>query len=216
MDADTARQLGGVCQIAGVLLVVWDLLALTRYRGDMAQVAVRLRGRWAVIRQRSRWPGPDRVIRAHGISGFEVGGHARARTLPGPFPTWPGQSVEDQVVELAEYVNRLLDAVMEESEERARAILEERQERQRELQAEAQRLDASVATLRQELHDLREVTTGGIRLRWEGVPLLVVGLVFTTWPDGVAHWLGWLPWRLLVVVAGFYVAARLSGVFSQR
>lgn len=69
----------------------------------------------------------------------------------------------------------------------------------------------------QELNDLREVTTGGGRLRWEGVPVLLVGVAFTTWPDGVVdHWRGWLPWRLLVLMAAFYAAARLSGVFPVR
>jgi hypothetical protein len=59
------------------------------------------------------------------------------------------------------------------------------------------------------------VTTGGVRLRWEGVPFLLVGVGFTTWPDGIAaHWPGWLPWRLLVVVAAFDVAASLSGALD--
>jgi hypothetical protein len=46
VDADTVKNLGGACQIAGVLLVVWDLLALNRYRSDMERAAARLRGWW--------------------------------------------------------------------------------------------------------------------------------------------------------------------------
>jgi hypothetical protein len=46
------------------------------------------------------------------------------------------------------------------------------------------------------------------------VPLLLVGVMFTTWPENMARWLGWLPWRPLVLLVVFYAAARLSGVLS--
>jgi hypothetical protein len=48
------------------------------------------------------------------------------------------------------------------------------------------------------------------------VPFLVIGILFTTWPENFAHWLGWLPWRPLVLLVVFYYAARLSGAFSMR
>jgi hypothetical protein len=48
------------------------------------------------------------------------------------------------------------------------------------------------------------------------VPFLVIGVLFTTWPENFAHWLGWLPWRPLVLLVAFYYAARLSGGLSMR
>lgn len=221
MDAETVKNLGGVCQIAGVVLVVWDLLALNRYRGDLARVAARLRGWWtarvAAVRRLFGRPPPHVTVHAGAASAVGVAGDATVRSYPGPFTVQPGQSLEDQVAQLGHLVNRLREDLEAELRERERAISEEREARRAELQAEAARLDASVDALRWEFIGLQEVTTGGTRLRWEGVPVLLVGVAFTTWPDGIAeHWPGWLPWRVLVLVAAFYAAARLSGALSTR
>jgi hypothetical protein len=217
VDADTVRNLGGWCQIAGVVLVIWDLLALTLYRVDVARAAARLRGWWvarlAAVRRLFGRPDRGVTVRGGAAAVFGFAGHARGRAFPGAFAAQPGQSLEDQVAALATLVNRLLDEVVRESEERGRAILEERQARQAELRAEAQRLDAAVDELRQAFIGLNEMTTE-VRLRWEGVPFLVIGILFTTWPENFAHWLGWLPWRPLVLLVAFYYAARLFGVFS--
>jgi hypothetical protein len=221
VEAETVKNLGGVCQIAGVVLVVWDLLALTRYRGDLARAAAKVRGWWTArvedVRRLFGRPGHGVTVHAEVASAIGLAGHATVRSFRGPFTVRPGQSLEDQIAELGHLVNRLREDVEREVDERERAVTEERQARQRELRAEAARLDAAVDALRKELDDLREVTTGGTRLRWEGVPVLLVGVAFTTWPDGIAkHWPSWLPWRVLVLVAAFYAAARLSGALSTR
>jgi hypothetical protein len=217
VDADTVKNLGGWCQIAGVVLVIWDLLALTLYRVDVARAAARLRGWWAArlaaVRRVFGRTGRHQVVRAHAASGIGIAGHATVRSYPGPFTTRPGQSLEDQVAQLGHLVNRLRDDLEAERNERNRAISEERQARRAELQGEVERREAAVDQLRQAFMGLEEMTTE-VRLRWEGVPFLVIGILFTTWPENFAHWLGWLPWRPLVLLVIFYYAARLSGVFS--
>jgi hypothetical protein len=221
VDADTVKNLGGACQIAGVVLVVWDLLALTRYRGDIERVAARLRGWWtarvAAVRGLFGRPGRGVTVHAGAASGIGIASHVGVRSYPGPFVARPGQSLEDQIAQLGHLVNWLRDDLEAELNERNRAISEERRARQRELQAEAGRLERLIAEALREANDLREVTTGGVRLRWEGVPVLLIGVAFTTWPDGIADgWPGWLPWRVLVLVAAFYAAARLTGLLSMR
>lgn len=87
----------------------------------------------------------------------------------------------------------------------------ERQARERELRALADRLEAVTDDVRREFKELRETTTGGTRLRLEGVPLLLAGIVFTTWPGGVARWLpSWPPLRVVVLFLGAYILARLT------
>jgi hypothetical protein len=59
--------------------------------------------------------------------------------------------------------------------------------------------------------ELRETTTGGTRLRLEGIPLLLAGIVFTTWQDGIAGALpSWPPLRVMLLLLGGYVLARLT------
>jgi hypothetical protein len=217
VEAETVKNLGGVCQIAGVALVVWDLLALTRYRGDLARAAARLRSWWAAMRRLLGRPRGQTIVPVGMVEEGEAANALTVRKYPPPFVAAPGQSLEDQVAALARLVNGLLDEVIREPQDRKRAILEERQESRAELRAEAERREAAVGALREAFIGLEGVTTGGTRLRWEGVPVLLVGVAFTTWPDGVAeHWPGWLPWRVLVLLAAFYAAARLSGALSTR
>jgi hypothetical protein len=63
---------------------------------------------------------------------------------------------------------------------------------------------------RREFEGLRETTTGGTRLWLEGVPVLLAGIVFTTWSHGVASALpSWPPLRVVVAFMGAYILARL-------
>jgi hypothetical protein len=154
VDATTVTNLGGWCQLAGVVLVVWDLLALTRYRVDLASAAAKVRRWWtarvADARRLFGWRGRSVTVRGGAAAVFGFAGHARGHAFPGPFSARPGQSLEDQVAALAEFVNRLLDEVMKEQEERAKAISDERQARRDELQAETERLERLIAEARHE------------------------------------------------------------------
>ena len=113
--------------------------------------------------------------------------------------------------ELGTLVNRLREEVLREPQERERAIAAEREARQKEHWALADRLEAVADDLRHEFEKLRETTTGGTRLRLEGVPLLLARIAFTTWSDGIATALpSWPPLRVVVAFMGAYILTRLT------
>jgi hypothetical protein len=60
------------------------------------------------------------------------------------------------------------------------------------------------------LAGLDRLTTGDLRLRRDGIVLLLFGIVLTTWPEWWAeHALGWLSWPLVAGLVVAYVAWRL-------
>ncbi len=214
MDEQAITTLGGVCQILGVVAVVWDLLAKALYRGTPQRVIAWLRARkaivMAVVRRLLGQPSPS--VNAHaelaGVAG--IAGSATGRLSLGPFAAQPDQTLEQQIAVLARLVNWLREEVLREQEDREQAITAERDARRKELRAEAERLERLIAEVRQELGGLREVTTGGARLHWQGVPVVLAGIAFTTWPAWWAErWPGWLTGRLLVLMFVYYVAGRL-------
>jgi drug/metabolite transporter (DMT)-like permease len=78
-------------------------------------------------------------------------------------------------------------------EQRDEAIKAAGDQARAELQVEGQRLERLVDEARREVDRLRKLTTGGIGLRWLGVPILLAGVAFSTWPDGWAEvWPAWL------------------------
>jgi hypothetical protein len=206
--------------VLGVVLVLQDVLKLARYRGALAEAGTKLRAWWsaalaaaiALWRRLLRQPAPSVTVHAQSASGIGFAGSAAvARGMRGPFTPQPGQSLQDQVNELGALVNRLREEVVREPQERERAIAAERQARQAELRALADRLEAVADDLRREFEGLRETTTGGIRLRLEGVPVLLAGIMFTTWPDGIATALpSWPPLRVVLLFMGIYILARLT------
>jgi hypothetical protein len=215
MDAQAIKNLGGVFQILGVLIVVWDLLNIHEYLGDVGRLMVRMRT-WrvrveAAVRRLLRRPGRPAVVHA-GSATISMGmaGSATGRGTPGPFIPQPGQPTAEQLAAQAEYLNRLRDWIMQEVEQRDRAIEEERALARAELQAEGQRLDRLIGEAREEVERLRKLTTGGIGLRWVGVPILLFGVAFSTWPDGWAErWPAWLS----PAVLGFLAACGLAALF---
>jgi hypothetical protein len=221
MDEEAVKHLGGLCQLLGVVVVVWDLIGLTRYRGIWDQVVTWLRGRWATVvaAVRTALGRPGRVVTAHAhlASGVGIAGQATVRTFPGPFAAQPGQSVETQLQVLARLVNRLHEEVMREPQERDWAITQAREQLRGELRAEAERLQAALDALRGQFEQLREITTGGVRLRWEGVPPLLIGIVFTTWPEWAADVLpDWPPLRVVLFFISTYILARFFWAWWQR
>jgi hypothetical protein len=198
MDTQAIKTLGGICQILGVLLVVWDLLNIHEYLGDLGRLMVRMRT-WrvrveAAVRRLLQRPGRSVVVHAGAASGIGIaGGSVTARLTPGPFVSQPDQPPGDQLAAQAEYLNRLRDWIMREVEQRDRAIEEERAQARAALRAEGRRLEGLIGEVRAEVDRLRKLTTGGIGLRWLGVPILLAGVAFSTWPDGWAEvWPGWL------------------------
>jgi hypothetical protein len=211
MDAQAIKNLGGVLQIIGVVIVVWDLLNIHEYLGDLGRVTAWLRARRAQVEATLRRllgrPGQPKIVYAGAASGVGIAGSVTARVTPGPFISQPDQPPAEQLAAQADYLNRLRDWIMREVEQRDRAIEEERALARAELQAEGQRLDRLIGEAREEVERLRKLTTGGIGLRWVGVPILLFGVAFSTWPDGWAEvWPGWLS----AVALGFLVAVGLA------
>jgi hypothetical protein len=214
MDAQAIKTLGGICQILGVLLVVWDLLNIHDYLGHLGRVTAWMRARRAQVEAALRrllgGAGPPVVLHPHSIE-TAVGVDAiLIDKTPAPFTPQPGQPVAEQLAAQAEYLNQLHDWVMQEVLRRDEAIRGERGQARAELEAEAGRLDRLMGEVRAELKRLGNLTTGGIGLRWVGVPFLLFGVVFTTWDEELAGvWPAWLS----VTALGFLSVLALAGLF---
>jgi len=211
MDAQAIKNLGGALQIIGVVIVVWDLLNVHQYLGDLTRLRAWLQTRrvrvegW--LRRLLRRPGRSVVVHAHPASMAMIADLVTARLTPDPFVARPDQSPTEQLAAQAEYLNRLRDWIMREVQRRDEAIEAERAQAQAELRAEGQRLERLLDQLRGEVDRLRELTTGGIGVRWWGVPVLLAGVAFSTWPDGWAEiWPAWLS----AVALGFLATCGLA------
>jgi hypothetical protein len=130
MDAQAIKNLGGALQIIGVVIVVWDLLSVHDYLGDLGRLTAWLRARRArveaAVRRLLQRPGRSVVVHAHAASAIGIAGSATVRMTPGPFVAQPDQPPAEQLAAQAEYLNRLRDWIMREVEQRDRAIEEER------------------------------------------------------------------------------------------
>jgi hypothetical protein len=136
---------------------------------------------------------------------------ASAVVVRGPFTPRPGQPLEDQIAELGALVNRLREDLAAQDQEHRQAVDTLRKQTDDKLQAERARADAAVNAVREDLVQLRETTTGGLRLEIDGVLGVVVGVIFTTWPGDVAAWLpSWPPFRVAMSLLFGYVFVRLS------
>jgi hypothetical protein len=221
MNADQVNTFGGFCELVGVGFVARDLISLASFRGRLAQLAAWFHVRRAVVvtALRRLLGRPRRQITVPlGMAGeVETAGALTVRVNSRPFVAQPGQSLQDQVAELASLANRLRDEVVREPKERERAMTAEREARRQELKGEAERLERLIAVARQEVERLREATTGDLGLRVESVAFLLGGIVFTTWPEWSAdRFPGWPPFRVATCFLGTYLAARLSWALWLR
>jgi hypothetical protein len=215
MEPQTINAIGGVCEVLGVALVVRDLLSINAYRGDLArlgaQVATRYRAIEAAVRKRLGRPGRSVVVHAGTAEVIGIANNVTAELTPGPLTSEPGQSTEDQLAALVTYTNRLRQFVIDEREGRKQAMAAEHERLRGELTAERERLERAIEAAREQVHELRELTTGGMRLRWESVPILLLGIVGTTWPNGIAAWWpSWLPLSALASLVILYGVVRLA------
>ena len=121
-----------------------------------------------------------------------------------------GATLKDRVDKLQRQVEQLQDQLQAEREDREHALQRERQHTQEVLQQEAKRLLGAIDGVRGDLRRLEELTTGDVRLRRDGIVLLLFGIILTTWPAWWAdHALGWLSWPLFVGLVEYYIAWRL-------
>jgi hypothetical protein len=136
MDAQAIKNLGGALQIVGVVIVVWDLLNIHEYLGDLGRLTVRMRT-WRVrLEAALRRPGRPTVVHARtAASAVGIADSVTARVTPGSFVPDPGQSLAEQLAAQAAYLNRLRDWIMREVDQRDRAVEEARAQVRSELQA---------------------------------------------------------------------------------
>jgi hypothetical protein len=87
MDAQAIKNLGGVLQIIGVVIVVWDLL-VDDYLGDLGRLTAWLRARHAQVEAAVRWllrRQRRTVVVPVGTAGeVETAGSLTVRKIPGP------------------------------------------------------------------------------------------------------------------------------------
>jgi hypothetical protein len=221
MDAQAIKNLGGALQIIGVVIVVWDLLNVHEYLGDLGRLTAWLRARRAqveaTVRRLLRRPKRTVVVPVGTAGEVEIAGSLTVRKIPGPFILQPGQPPAEQLAAQAEYLNRLREWILREVEQRDEAIEAERARARDELRAEGERLERLVDEAHREVDRLQELTTGGIGLRWLGVPILLAGVAFSTWPDGWAEvWPGWLSPLALSFLVAFVVAAWICWAILAR
>jgi hypothetical protein len=214
MNAQAVNTVGGLCQLFGVVLAVRDLLELHHYHGNLRRLKQRFDGvRTTVadqVRRLLRRPIHHQVVIADSVGIASRITATASGVAFHPFKLNPDQPLEHQVATLGQAVNQLREQLRDEAVNRSQAIRQERQQTRRELEAEEQRLRDAIGAVEGKLQRLEKLTTGGVRLRSDGLWLLLVGIIFTTWPDKVAgHVLGWLPWQGFTLLLVGYVAWRL-------
>src|SRR6266545_6445055 len=221
MDAQAINTLGGICQILGVLIVVRDLLAIHDYLGDLGRLTARMRAARVKIegwlRRLLRRPGPPTVVHPSTAELSVALDAILVRTTPGPFVPQPDQSPSEQLAAQAEYLNQLRDWMVREVQQRDEAMQAEREQARAELRAERERLERVIGEARQEFERLRRLTTSGTGSRWLGVPVLLAGVAFSTWPDGWAQvWPAWLSITLLGLVIACCIAAWMCWAINRQ
>jgi hypothetical protein len=219
MNMGQVNTLGGTCELLGLVTVAWGLVDLARYRGHLTRLQTRLHARWrtvvATVQRLLRRPG--RVVHMSGSASVGVSGHASIQVIRGPFTPTPGLSLADQIAELVVQVNRLLEDLNRQEQRRDETVRALRKQMDDKLQTERARADAAVNAVGEELAGLREKTTGGLRLQLDGFLGVLGGVIFTTWPQGVAAWLpSWLPFRVVIVVVFFYACLRALFAWTKR
>jgi Sec-independent protein translocase protein TatA len=204
--------LGGLCELAGLIVAVSDWLGLVIYKGLPQAAKQRLAQTWArVVEQVRRWRGQPvghahaegAAVAAFGFTGTASGVAYRSVRFD---PDW---SLEELVAALGEAVEQLRDLLRDERQERQQAIAQVEQRSKAELAAEARRLDDAIRGVQEQVSKLDRATTGNLRLRLDGIVVLLFGIVFTTWPEYWTRWLGWLSWPKVWLLAAGYVAWRL-------
>ncbi len=197
MNPGQITTLGGTCELLGLVTVAWGLVDVASYRGDLARLRAWLdaRRRAVVVTMRKLLRRPPRAVTL-GVANatMRMTATASAVVVRGPFTPRPGQPLEDA-----------------QDQEHRQAVDTLRKQTDDKLQAERARADAAVNAVREDLVQLRETTTGGLRLEIDGVLGVVVGVIFTTWPGDVAAWLpSWPPFRVAMSLLFGYVFVRLS------
>jgi hypothetical protein len=124
----------------------------------------------------------------------------------------PGATVEERLTFIERWAEQLWQQFAGERRALEEARQQDREAVQGDVDAATRQLEARIAEVKELVAGLERVTVGGVSLRWYGVPVILVGIVCTTWPDGVAeHVLFWLRPSWFVVLVAFGCAGLLVG-----
>jgi Sec-independent protein translocase protein TatA len=213
VNPQQVNTLGGLCELAGLVVAVSDWLGLAEYKGRLKAAKQRLVGSWArLVQQVQRWRG--RPVRHAHATGAAAAAFSFTGTASGvayrPVRFDPDRPLEELVAALGEAVEQLRDLLSDERQQRQQAIAQAEQRGKAELAAEARRLDDAIAGVQEQVTKLDRATTGNLRLRLDGIIVLLFGIVLTTWPAGVSEW--WPRWLTGIRLAGgvaYYLAWRL-------
>lgn len=230
MNAEQINAVGGWCELIGVAFLVRDLMSLARYRekprewaAQLKEWAVGFRAWWVATPVMAWWR--QLLGRQHQVTFAEAGTATVGMTASGAtvstgratLTTRSGQSLEDQVEELRLRLNQLEQEISSEKQQREQAIAAEREARHAEIRAEAEQRERGIEAVQQDVHGLREVTTGDLGLRAESVVFLVLGIVLTTWSELVAAWLpDWLRFRVALVIVLGWPVVRFWWLWKSR
>jgi hypothetical protein len=115
----------------------------------------------------------------------------RSPDIPPPYRPQVNQSLEERVAALSEFANQLRDVAVSEAGRREQIV--------EAMRATTDELVEAIDGARQELKGLSNLTAGSPGLRWLGVPLLMIGVAFTTWEKPIAErWPSWLTGNRLI------------------
>ena len=184
--AARVRHFGGVLQLAGVVAVAGEVYLLQHPGESIGVVTGRVWRR--LVGWLRRVLGLPRSVTIHAAGGTTSGvgvvdsveGLRRSAAWNRP----PSDDLHEGLERLEEMV-RDLD----------RLLGEERKRRAEDDRAEAEARAEAIDALRDELneaisnveHRLTEAARRPIRLRWTGVVLLILGIIFAAWPGAIAQ-----------------------------
>jgi hypothetical protein len=204
VDAQAVKTIGGLAQLAGVIWLLWDLIAQFRYIGQLAKLRARLRSSWNWVQQHVlRRRREAVVVPVSGTASIGASGHATLTVSQG-LPLAPaGATVMERLAAMEQWGNLLQQQFNDERRTRDELRQQDREAMQREIREVTQQLEARIAETKAAHARLEGVTVGGVSLRLWSLPVLLIGILCTTWPDGIAeHVLFWLsPSWFVVLVA---------------
>jgi hypothetical protein len=183
MSPAQVNTFGGVSGLLALVSVAWSLVDRARYRGDLERMRAWLQARKgaavATVRRLLRRPSRSVVVQAPAAGAIAAAGTVTV-VARRSFTPRPGQPLEEQIAELGALVNRLQEDLIRQGQEHREAVDALREQMDAALQAEQQRADAAISVVRGDLQQLRETTTGGLRLEIDSALGVLIGGVFTT------------------------------------
>jgi len=222
VDAQAVKTIGGITQVGGVVWLVWDLVGQSRHVGQLARAKARLRSWWRRMRHWVLRRPRDAVVVAVTAAGeVSIAGNVTVAVLRGFPVASPGATVEERLARIEQWAGQLRQQFADERRALEEARQQDREAVRRDLDAVTRQLEARIGEVKEFAAGLERVTVGSVSVRWYSVPIILAGIVFTTWPDGIAeHVLFWLSpsWFEVLVAfgcAGLLVRKTLAALYRS-